>query len=90
MLEFINNEFDVLVSTTIIESGLDDTKEAATLLIDAINASKKILWCGNGGSAADAQHLATELMGSMSEHDRKPIPLNRSYHGFFIHYCLGK
>ena len=35
---------------------------------------KKILWCGNGGSAADAQHLATELMGGMSDHDRKPIP----------------
>ena len=34
----------------------------------------KILWCGNGGSAGDAQHLATELMGGMTDHDRKPIP----------------
>ncbi len=33
----------------------------------------KILWCGNGGSAGDAQHLATELMGGMTSHDRKPI-----------------
>lgn len=29
----------------------------------AILAGKKILWCGNGGSAADSQHFAAELMG---------------------------
>jgi len=29
----------------------------------AILARKKILWCGNGGSAADSQHFAAELMG---------------------------
>jgi len=67
-------EESILTKQLLIESGLSDIEEAAVLLIDAINASKKILWCGNGGSAADAQHLATELMGGMSEHDRKPIP----------------
>jgi D-sedoheptulose 7-phosphate isomerase len=29
----------------------------------AVLAGRKILWCGNGGSAADSQHLAAELMG---------------------------
>ena len=29
----------------------------------AIVAGKKVLWCGNGGSATDSQHLAAELMG---------------------------
>jgi D-sedoheptulose 7-phosphate isomerase len=29
----------------------------------AILAGQKVLWCGNGGSAADSQHLAAELMG---------------------------
>ena len=67
-------EESILTKQLLIESGLSDIEEAAVLLIDAIKASKKILWCGNGGSAADAQHLATELMGGMSEHDRKPIP----------------
>lgn len=33
------------------------------VLIAAIDSDKKILWCGNGGSAADAQHLAAELVG---------------------------
>ena len=36
---------------------------------------KKILWCGNGGSAADAQHMAKpELMGGLVSHKRPPIP----------------
>ena len=67
-------EESILTKQLLIESGLNNIEEAAVLLIDAVNASKKILWCGNGGSAADAQHLATELMGGMSEHERKPIP----------------
>lgn len=32
-------------------------------MIRAIRAGKKILWCGNGGSAADSQHLAAEIVG---------------------------
>ena len=67
-------EESILTKHLLIESGLSAIEEAAGLLIDAVNTSKKILWCGNGGSAADAQHLATELMGGMSDHDRKPIP----------------
>ena len=67
-------EESILTKHLLVESGLSDIEEAAGLLIDAVNSSKKILWCGNGGSAADAQHLATELMGGMSDHDRKPIP----------------
>ena len=33
------------------------------ILTSAIKTGNKILWCGNGGSAADAQHLAAELVG---------------------------
>ena len=32
-------------------------------MIGAIRDGKKVLWCGNGGSAADSQHLAAELVG---------------------------
>lgn len=67
-------EESIITKQLLIGNGLNDIEEAAGLLIDAIEDSKKILWCGNGGSAADAQHLATELMGGMSDHDRKPIP----------------
>ncbi|RRA49673.1 SIS domain-containing protein [Acidipila sp. EB88] len=32
-------------------------------MTDAVMAGNKVLWCGNGGSAADAQHLAAEFVG---------------------------
>ena len=35
----------------------------ARRLTATVHAGKKILWCGNGRSAADAQHLAAELIG---------------------------
>jgi D-sedoheptulose 7-phosphate isomerase len=35
----------------------------ATRLTETIRSGGKILWCGNGGSAADAQHMAAEFVG---------------------------
>lgn len=35
----------------------------ATAVVAALRAKKKVLWCGNGGSAAEAQHMAAELSG---------------------------
>jgi D-sedoheptulose 7-phosphate isomerase len=35
----------------------------AIRMSEALLAGRKVLWCGNGGSAADAQHLAAELVG---------------------------
>ncbi len=32
-------------------------------IVTALRAGKKVLWCGNGGSAAEAQHMAAELSG---------------------------
>lgn len=37
-----------------------------------LRAGNKILWCGNGGSAADAQHLAAELVGRF-QRDRRGL-----------------
>lgn len=47
-------------------------QEAAHCCIDAFKADKKVLFCGNGGSAADAQHLAAELSGRFYT-DRPPL-----------------
>lgn len=33
------------------------------IVVEALRAGKKVLWCGNGGSAAEAQHMAAELSG---------------------------
>ncbi|MDI6721751.1 MAG: SIS domain-containing protein [Candidatus Aenigmarchaeota archaeon] len=47
-------------------------KEAADIIIQALQAGNKLLICGNGGSAADAQHIETELV-SRFLCDRKAI-----------------
>ena len=39
----------------------------------AIDGGNKVLWCGNGGSAADSQHLAAELMGRFRR-ERRGLP----------------
>ncbi|MFA9477953.1 SIS domain-containing protein [Phycisphaerales bacterium AB-hyl4] len=54
--------------------GLDDLVErAAKLISDALAAGQKLLACGNGGSAAEAGHLTTELV-SRFRRDRRPYP----------------
>ena len=54
----------------------NDIKNAILLIItksiEAFKKDKKMLLCGNGGSAADAQHIAAELSGKFYT-DRKPI-----------------
>lgn len=47
--------------------------EAAALCVNALGAHRKVIFCGNGGSAADSQHLAAELMGRFLI-DRSPLP----------------
>ncbi|MBI4752757.1 D-sedoheptulose 7-phosphate isomerase [Candidatus Desantisbacteria bacterium] len=42
---------------------IKDVSDAARLIINAYKQHKKVLICGNGGSAADAQHMAGELIG---------------------------
>ena len=51
---------------------LDTIQAVAQAMIKALRDGKRILWCGNGGSAADAQHLAAELSGRFY-YDRPPL-----------------
>ncbi|MDD2729349.1 D-sedoheptulose 7-phosphate isomerase [Malikia sp.] len=46
--------------------------QAAALATQALHSGGKLLFCGNGGSAADSQHLAAELTGRFIK-DRKPL-----------------
>lgn len=50
-----------------------DIALAAELMVKAVAAGCKVMFCGNGGSAADAQHLAAELMGRYLR-ERRPLP----------------
>ena len=51
---------------------IERIRKASELIIQAYRSDNKTLFCGNGGSAADAQHLAAELSGKFYL-DRAPI-----------------
>lgn len=54
---------------------LDDVVAAADTLTASFRAGGKLLICGNGGSAADAQHLATEFVSTFTiDNPRPSIP----------------
>lgn len=57
----------------VLSSSQDTIKECADLLLDTFNNGNKVLLCGNGGSAADAQHIATEFVGRY-ETERRALP----------------
>jgi D-sedoheptulose 7-phosphate isomerase len=59
----------VLLSTVGLSAHIS---EIADVAIKSLKVGGTIFWCGNGGSAADSQHLAAELMGRY-QHDRKAI-----------------
>ncbi len=51
---------------------LDSIVQAAALISDCFRAERKLLICGNGGSAADAQHIAAELVNRLSKDFERP------------------
>jgi D-sedoheptulose 7-phosphate isomerase len=71
---FIQDELKSSAETKqkIFDQCADRIIKAVDLLIAALNNGKKILLCGNGGSASDAQHLATELIIRMNPAIKRP------------------
>tara|TARA_B100002019_G_C21237685_1_gene583689 strand:- start:640 stop:1194 length:555 start_codon:yes stop_codon:yes gene_type:complete len=49
-----------------------EINRASKIMIDALDSGGKIIYCGNGGSAADSQHLAAELVGRYRK-NRQPL-----------------
>lgn len=58
---------------TLLQSSLSEIESAGELIFATLNKGHKILLCGNGGSAADAQHIAAELVGRY-ERQRRAWP----------------
>lgn len=54
------------------ERAAADVAQGAAMVAGALSHGKKVLLCGNGGSAADAQHIAGELVGRF-ERERLPF-----------------
>jgi D-sedoheptulose 7-phosphate isomerase len=51
-------------------SCLVEIQESGQMICEALTGDRKILICGNGGSAADAQHIAAELVGCYEKQRR--------------------
>jgi len=65
----IDTKQKLLADTSLIER----IEKVTTVIADAFTNGNKVLFCGNGGSAADAQHLAAEFSGRFYS-DRDPLP----------------
>jgi len=58
--------------TKILKECKSDILKAVELLVNCFKNGNKLLLCGNGGSAADCQHIATELMIRLTHHIQRP------------------
>lgn len=65
----------IAVKTKILQDDklMKDVEVIAGLMVDALKRGNRIYFCGNGGSAADAQHLAAEFSGRFYT-DRDALP----------------
>jgi phosphoheptose isomerase len=66
----LNSLQEILLALPPLQGSLE---EAAALAGDALLAGNKLMFCGNGGSASDSAHLATEFTCRFKE-DRRPYP----------------
>ncbi len=76
MTEFISSRIQASVDLKTALLGnqqlLQTIESITNAIVNCYKNGGKVLWCGNGGSAADAQHLAAELSGRFY-YDRAPL-----------------
>jgi D-sedoheptulose 7-phosphate isomerase len=66
-------EESVAAHEALLEMGVASLAQIASTFIAALRAGNKLMFCGNGGSAADAQHVAAEFVGRFAL-ERDPLP----------------
>jgi len=71
---FIEDELNASAATKkkISAECSDDIIKSVDMILGALHEKKKVLLCGNGGSAADCQHLATEFIIRMNPAIKRP------------------
>jgi D-sedoheptulose 7-phosphate isomerase len=72
-----------------LEALVPELGDAIELCLETFRQGRKLLICGNGGSAAEAQHLAGELVGRYRQHDRAPLPAVALTADTAILTCIG-
>jgi D-sedoheptulose 7-phosphate isomerase len=64
MDKYINTQIDEVIDNLAeLKNSVGTIQQIANICIEAIQNGHKIIFCGNGGSAAQSQHLAAELVG---------------------------
>jgi len=67
--QLFNNS--IKVKQDCLEQGFDSLYSMGNFITQSIQNSNKLLLCGNGGSAADAQHLAAEMLVRLRPHNNR-------------------
>ena len=62
----------LLIVSSILPLYGDNILKSVKIMVDCLARGRTIFWCGNGGSAADSQHMAAELVGRFKK-DRKAL-----------------
>lgn len=73
IMEIINSSIETKQKLLADENLLKTICDTVDVIVNAFKNNKRIYFCGNGGSAADAQHLAAEFSGRFYK-DRKALP----------------
>jgi len=73
MINNINEIFLKSIQTkkACLDQGLDCIVDMGNIIYKSIEQGGKIMLCGNGGSAADAQHLAAEMLIRLRPHNNR-------------------
>ena len=69
----LNQTLDTVNDTLSDKNFVSSIEFASSLLIDTYNMNGKVLLAGNGGSAADSQHICAEFIGRLN-FNRKSLP----------------
>lgn len=66
----LRESYEIKIKT--LEVCLADIGKTSEVLTEAVRSGGKLMFCGNGGSAADCQHIATEFMVRLSHDIKRP------------------
>jgi D-sedoheptulose 7-phosphate isomerase len=71
-VEFLANSLQehLLTIQKLLDAALPDIERSGQMICETLTSGRKVLLCGNGGSAADAQHIAAELVGCYEKQRR--------------------
>lgn len=88
MPDFLRSLRDAVLVFENLRAHQESVALAAGWCVEALASSGKLLLCGNGGSASEAQHLAGELMGRYKE-NRRALPALALASDAAVLTCIG-